>query len=303
MVFYYTERINLKIVKEKSFYMYIGCICLLVFVHFLGIIGMGAKRWINLGVFYLQPSELMKVCLPLYLAYFLSQKPQITLKTLGQIGMLSAIPIILVIIEPDMATGVILIVITLSMVFVSGIKQKHIIAGVIMVISSLPLIWYKMYDYQKQRILTFIGKGDVKTTSYQLYQSRISIGSGVLFGKGFMKGSQFQYAFLPKPDTDFVFSCLCEEWGFIGGTTVISIFFYLSVIGMRTSIWKEDIYEKYLSLAIGVYLFCSFFFNIAMTMGMIPVVGVPLPLLSRGGSSSLTFLIILGLLANIRRNS
>lgn len=302
LVFYYLERINLKTIKELSVYLYISCILLLIFVHFLGIIGLGAKRWINLGVFYLQPSELMKICLPLYLSYFLSQKPVIHLKTLLQITLLVFLPIILVIIEPDMATGVILIVITVSLVFVGGIKKKHILYSLCGLALALPLIWYKMYDYQKQRILTFIGKGDLKTSSYQIYQSRISIGSGRLFGKGFMRGSQFQYAFLPKPDTDFVFSCICEEWGFLGGVTVISIFFYLALLGLHTSLWKENIYEKYLSCAIGVYLFSSFFFNIAMTMGMIPVVGVPLPLLSRGGSSSMTFLTALGLLANIRRN-
>lgn len=302
MIFYIINKCNLKLIKEQSCILYIGSIILLIFVHFLGIIGLGAKRWINLGIFYLQPSELMKICLPIHLSHFLSKNHQITLNVFLKYLLISGIPIFLVIIEPDLATGAILGVISVSLLFVSGISKKYIIRSIIAGVLCLPFIWFKMYKYQRQRILTFLGRGGSHTTAYQIIQSRIAIGSGGLFGKGFLNGSQFHNAFLPKPDTDFIFSCICEEWGFLGGFFVLSIFLYLSLLSIHTSFWKEDLFEKYLSLSIGMYVFASFFFNIAMTMGMIPVMGVPLPVLSRGGSASLTFLLSLGILNNIRNN-
>jgi rod shape determining protein RodA len=306
IVFYYIgKNININYIKNLSFYIYICCLSLLIFVHFLGIIGLGAKRWINLGFFYLQPSEFMKICLPIYLCDYLSEKlmysKELTFSIIIKYFIIIMVPIILVIIEPDLGTGIILIMICSGLLFISGLKRKYIIfIGISLLILS-PIIWFKMYDYQKKRILTFINGGNVKKEGYQIQQSKIAIGSGGLLGKGFLHGTQFRYKFLPKPDTDFIFSCICEEWGFIGGLIIISIYFFLSGLALTTSLWKESLYEKFLVFAIGVYIFFSFFFNIGMTTSLLPTVGVPLPLLSRGGSSAATFLFSLGLLSNIRK--
>lgn len=307
LVFYFTTKIDLEYIKNNSLYIFILCLFLLFFVHFLGIIGLGAKRWINLGVFYLQPSELMKICLPIYLSTYLSNKLfnkiNLNLKDIILYLLIVVIPIGLIIIEPDLGTGVILITITCGLLFISGLNRKYIYFFFISGIILCPIVWYKMYDYQKNRILIYIYGGNEKKEGYQIKQSKITIGSGGLIGKGFLKGSQFRYNFLPKPDTDFIFSCICEEWGFLGGLFVISIFFYLSIIAINTSLWLQNNYEKFLSFSIGIYIFFSFFFNIGMTMGLLPLVGVPIPILSRGGSSALTFLITIGLLINIRNRN
>jgi rod shape determining protein RodA len=304
--FYYVgKNVNINYLKNLSFYIYVTCLGLLIFVHFLGIIGLGAKRWINLGFFYLQPSEFMKICLPIYLSDYLSEKllysKELTFSIVIKYFAIILLPIILIIIEPDLGTGIILILICSGLLFISGLKRIYIILICGSLVAMSPVIWFKMYDYQKKRILTFINGGNIKKEGYQIQQSKIAIGSGGLFGKGFLKGTQFRYKFLPKPDTDFIFSCICEEWGFLGGFFIISLYFSLVCLAINTSLWKESLYEKLLVFAIGVYIFFSFFFNIGMTTSFLPTVGVPLPLLSRGGSSAATFLFSTGLLFNIRK--
>ncbi len=307
LVFYIVTKINLDFIKNNSFYIFIICLLLLFFVHFLGIIGLGAKRWINLGFFYLQPSEFMKISLPIYLSNYLSNKllhkNNLSLKDTIIYLIIISVPIGLVIIEPDLGTGVILLTITGSLLFISGLKRSYIYFFIISGVVVCPIIWYKMYDYQKNRILTYIYGGNENKEGYQIKQSKITIGSGGIIGKGFLKGTQFRYNFLPKPDTDFIFSCICEEWGLLGGIFVTLIFFYLSLISIITSLWLQNYYEKFLCFAIGIYIFFSFFFNIGMTMGLLPLVGVPIPILSRGGSSALTFLITIALLINIRNKN
>ena len=301
LFFYGVTKVNLTYIYNYSFYIYLIFLFLLIFVHFLGIIGLGAKRWINLGVFYFQPSEFMKIALPIHLSKFLSRCKALNLKNVFFYIFFSMIPIFFVIIEPDLGTGIILITISGLLLFVGGLGKKYIITTLLLGLILCPIIWNKMYTYQKQRVLTFLTGGHQRKEGYQIYQSRITIGSGRFRGKGFMKGSQFRFHFLPKPETDFIFSCICEEWGFIGGFFVLSLFFYLTFISIITSIWKQDLFESYLCCALGIYIFFSFFFNIAMTMSLIPAVGVPLPILSRGGSATATFLLALGLLINIRR--
>jgi rod shape determining protein RodA len=306
LVFYVTTKVSLSYIKNNSFYIFIFCLFLLFFVHFLGIIGLGAKRWINLGFFYLQPSEFMKICLPIYLSSYLCEKLQnknhLSFLEVIKYLLIILLPIGLIILEPDLGTGVILITITGSLLFVSGLQRIYIYSFIIGGLVLCPIIWNKMYDYQKNRILIYIYGGNEKKEGYQIKQSKITIGSGGITGKGFLKGSQFRYNFLPKPDTDFIFSCICEEWGLLGGLFVTFIFFYLSLMAMITSLWLQNSYEKLLSFSISIYIFFSFFFNIGMTMGLLPLVGVPIPVLSRGGSSAMTFLINIGLLINMRNS-
>lgn len=300
--FFFATKVNIHYLRNYSLYIYLCCLFLLLFVHFLGIIGLGAKRWINLGIFYLQPSEFMKICLPIHLCKYLTQHESLNVRTILTYGLLSTIPIALVIVEPDLGTGVILITISLSLLFVSGIGRKYMVGGCLSLVIMGPIIWHRMYDYQRRRVFTFITGGDISREGYQIRQSRIAIGSGGILGKGYMKGSQFRFRFLPKPETDFIFSCICEEWGLLGGLLVVFLFLYLALMAAHTALWRLNSYEGYLSLCLCTYIFFSFFFNVAMTMSLIPAVGVPLPILSRGGSSALTFLFSMGLLVNIRQS-
>jgi rod shape determining protein RodA len=302
IAFVVMHRMDFKFLKENSFFLYFMTIMMLIFVHFVGMIGLGARRWINLGVFQLQPSELMKITLPLYLSKYLANNGPITFHIFIKYLAIVLLPIGLVIVEPDLATGMILTAISVSLIFIAGISKKYICVSLLFLGFMSPLIWNKMYDYQKERILVFISGRETKTSGYQIRQSRISVGNGGMIGKGFLQGSQFRNSFLPKPDTDFVFSCICEEWGLLGALCVIFLYLYLTLLAIKTSLWKENIYEKYLCVAMGVYIFCSFFLNIAMCIGLLPVMGVPLPVISRGGSATLTFLICMGMLSNIRHN-
>jgi rod shape determining protein RodA len=243
----------------------------------------------------------MKLCLPIHVCHYLSNNDPMNLKKIMKIFLISIIPIFFVIIEPDLGTGIILMTIIGGLLFIGGIKKKYIFTASFLFSVAFPIIWSRMYTYQKQRVVTFITGGDLKKEGYQIRQSRIAIGSGRALGKGFMQGTQFRFHFLPKPETDFIFSCICEEWGFIGAMVIMWIFLYLTIVSIATSLWKQVSYENYLCFAIGIYIFFSFFFNIAMTMSLLPTVGVPLPVLSRGGSSTATFLLALALLINIRK--
>jgi rod shape determining protein RodA len=300
--FIFVTKINLNMIRNNSFLIYITCVFLLIYVHFFGTIGLGARRWINLKFFYLQPSEFLKICLPIYLCDYLTKIHILTFKNIIIFILKAIFPIILVIIEPDLGTGIILIIISGSILFLAGLHIRYICIITCITLLICPIIWNSLYNFQKQRILTFISHKHMNKSNYQIYQSRITIGSGGLCGKGFLKGSQFRFHFLPKPETDFIFSCICEEWGFLGGLCVTMIFFYLTLVSLITIFWKQNLYECYLACSIAVYIFFSFFFNVAMTMSLIPTVGVPLPILSYGGSSTLTFLSAVGLLINIRKH-
>lgn len=294
--------IDIRVWFKYSYYIYGLAVFLLILVEVMGYIGMGAQRWINIGGFNLQPSELMKIAIILVLSrYFhclhLNNIHKISVLFIPVI--LTAIPVVLILKQPNLGTATIITFMAVAMFFVAGISiKKFIIAGVLGV-SSLPVIWNFMHVYQKKRVLTFLNpEADPLGSGYNIIQSKIAIGSGGITGKGFLEGSQSQLSFLPEKQTDFIFTMLSEEFGFIGGIFLIMLYASIIILGIRMAIQCHSYYGKLMTYGVMTMLFLHIFVNIAMTMGMIPVVGVPLPLLSYGGSNLLAVMIGLGFVLN-----
>ncbi|HJN37276.1 MAG TPA: rod shape-determining protein RodA [Gammaproteobacteria bacterium] len=277
---------------------YIISIILLLMILVIGHTGKGAQRWINLGFIKCEPSELLKVTLPLLLSYTLVQFPSpLTFKNFSIASMIIGLPVLLILKQPDLGTGLIITFSSLGVLGLYGIRKQVIISLICLGTLFLPISWYGLHDYQQQRILTLIQPNkDVQGKGYHIHQSKIAIGSGGLYGKGFMKGSQAHLGFLPEHHTDFIFALLAEEFGFFGCTMYLGIvcLLFRRLKNMVLSI--KDYQHLLHGTAIMVLLFISHFINIAMVCGFLPVVGVPLPLMSYGGTSSLITLVNLGIL-------
>ncbi|MCB2054578.1 MAG: rod shape-determining protein RodA [Geminicoccaceae bacterium] len=282
------------------------CLGLLVAVEIMGELNKGAQRWIDLGVFQLQPSELMKIALALALArYFHSAyldevgRPAYLLPPI----LMAVVPAALVLRQPDLGTAVMLLAMGGGLLFLAGVRLWKFALAIGLAAAALPIIWSQMHDYQKQRVLTFLEpERDPLGAGYHIIQSKIALGSGGLWGKGLLNGSQAQLSFLPEKQTDFAFTMLAEETGFFGGLVVLLICFAilmaLLAIGMRAA----HQFGRLLAIAIGINFFLYVTINVAMVTGLIPVVGVPLPLVSYGGTAMLTTLIGFGLVLCIDVN-
>ena len=295
--------IDLRTWYKSAYLLYFIAISLLLLVHLLGYTAMGATRWINLGIIKLQPSELMKICIVLALArYFhdLNNK-DLNLRNILAPTLMLIIPAALIIKQPDLGTGLILLMLGVMLFFIAGVKRWIFTAGFICISIALPIIWQFLHDYQKNRIID--PERDPLGSSYNIIQSKIAIGSGGFFGKGFMKGTQSQLQFLPEHQTDFIFTMLCEEWGMFGGLLLLTIFsiliFYCYIIALHA----RSKFAKLLALGITSIFFLHVFINIGMVMGIIPAVGVPLPLLSYGGTMMMTILMGFGLVMSVHIHS
>src|SRR5262245_59072457 len=282
---------------------YVLSLLLLVLVPILGSFGGGARRWIDLGVFSLQPSELAKVTLLLVLArYFHRHVPPdgYRLRDLVLPALLLAIPAGFVLAEPNLGTTVILGLIFFTLTFAAGIRLRSPVLVGIAGGSGVPFLWQHMKPYQKQRVLSFFNPDqDPLGAGYHMIQSKITVGSGMLWGKGFLQGTQNRLDFLPEQHTDFVFAVIVEEWGFIGAVLLLVVYGAL-LTKLLTIAWQAR--DRFgFSLAIGAVgvVFWQLLINLGMNLGVLPVVGVPLPLLSYGGSSLLTVMIALGLALNV----
>lgn len=296
--------INLKIWLKLSYVAYFSTLLLLVAVEVFGSTAMGATRWIVIEGIRIQPSELMKISLVFALAryfHYLHQddvaKPIYLITPLLMI----LVPFGLILKQPDLGTAFIILMLGGIMFFVAGVKiwKFAVVAGLGLV--SIPLMWkYWLYDYQKKRILTFLNpEADPLGAGYNIMQSKIAIGSGGIFGKGFLKGSQSQLSFLPEKQTDFIFTMLAEEFGFVGGASVIIFYMILIAYGLSIALNCRNHFGRIMAIGITSIFFLHVFINIAMVMGMIPIVGAPLPLLSYGGTIMLTIMVGCGLLLNV----
>ena len=278
-------------------------IVMLVSVFFFGITILGAKRWISFGVFTIQPSEFMKYVIILITAYILgSKKEEIGIKTTLVVLLTVSIPFVLTVKQPDLGTALTLLIPVFFMLFAGGISSKYIVTGITVLLLSSPFIWENMKDYQKKRILAFIDpQSDPFKSAYHLIQSKIAIGSGGVTGKGFMEGTQSKLFFLPEQHTDFIFATIGEEWGFLFTAFILTLYL---LIGLRTLHWSKKIkdYEgKYICIGVGSLLVIQAFINIAMTVGFAPVVGITLPFLSYGGSSLITFSLMIATVLSVIR--
>lgn len=281
-----------------------GCsLILLALVEFMGFVGMGAQRWLDLGYFNLQPSELMKIALVLALArYFHGLTMEDATRPVRLILPLFMVfaPVVLVLRQPDLGTALMLVMASGALFFVAGVRLWKfglvIVAGLI----AAPAGWQFLHEYQKQRVLTFLNpEADPLGAGYHIIQSKIALGSGGLVGKGFMQGTQGHLNFLPEMQTDFIFTMLAEEFGLVGGLGLLALYALLLVFGAVIAMRANSQFGRLVSMGVTVTFFLYVFINIAMVMGLIPVVGVPLPLISYGGTAMITLLVGFGLLIGV----
>lgn len=292
------------IIKDWSPILYLAGNLLLTAVLALGFISKGAQRWLGFGSIHLQPSELMKIFLPLCLCWFFAYKEQPPKLSTISIGItLAMIPFALVYKQPDLGTALILLFLAGIAIFLSGISRKFIIASFISITSLLPLLWSHMHDYQKKRILTFINPEiDPLGAGYHIMQSKIAVGSGGLIGKGYMLGSQAQLNFLPEHTTDFIFAVIAEEFGFLGCAIVILLILSISLRILSISKIALPGFCKNACACLGGLFFISAMVNMSMVVGLLPVVGIPLPLISYGGSNMLITCASIGIVMSLKNN-
>jgi len=276
----------------------------ILYVTFYGKIALGAQRWIDLGFFHYQPSETMKLCLIMVMAKTLalrnSDGPGMGLKQMLWPLFILGVPFVLVVEQPDLGTAMMLAAIGGSMILFCKIRKAILATCILAGLIALPAAWkYALRDYQRARVINFLSPtNDPRGTGYNSIQSKIAVGSGKILGKGFRKGTQSQLEFLPERHTDFIYSVLSEEHGFIGSVTTLALFCVLFVIGIRIASTSRDKFGALLTVGVLCYVFWHMFVNIGMVIGLLPIVGVPLPLLSYGGSSMLTTMTGLGLISS-----
>jgi len=282
---------------------YILCISLLVGVLIFGEGSKGAMRWLKFGFFSIQPSELVKIAVIIILARYYSKHANTTGLTLRELinpFLLIIIPFVLIVKQPDLGTAIMIVLIAGSMTVFVKIERRSFLYLIVAGVISIPLVWFFLREYQKARILTFLDPDrDPLGTGYHIIQSKIAIGSGMLSGKGFLKGTQNALSFLPEQHTDFIFSVLAEEWGLIGSVIMLIIFLILIIKGLNVAYRCREPFGTILSVGITAMIFWQVFINIGMVMGLMPVVGVTLPFVSYGGSSLITVMISIGLLINV----
>jgi rod shape determining protein RodA len=294
-----------QILHTWNYPLYVAIIILLILAETIGNTAGGAQRWINLGFFKLQPSEPAKLMLIITLASYFSRREAsegYSIKDLLVPGVLTAVPFILILIQPDLGTAMMLVIIAASMaMFVKLRFSTYLILGSLAVGLGV-FAWEKILKpYQKQRIFTFLEpEKDPMGHGYQVLQSKIAIGSGGKFGKGYLEGTQGHLHFLPERHTDFAFSVWGEEWGFAGSVLLLSVYFLLILWGMYVAMHAKDRFGVLLAYGVSVLIFWQAVINLCMVLGFMPVVGIPLPLFSYGGSSLMTTMAALAILMNVR---
>ncbi|OPY88372.1 MAG: Rod shape-determining protein RodA [Smithella sp. PtaU1.Bin162] len=295
--------VDYRVISEGAYVIYGISVALLVVVLFYGYTTHGSQRWISLGGFSFQPSELMKLTVILALSrYFDDHKSNesYTLKELFIPFLIVLVPFVLILRQPDLGTALILMIIFASMVFFIGMNWKSFAVVLTGSLMLMPIGWHFLKDYQKDRLITFLNpENDPLGTGYHIIQSMIAVGSGGIFGKGFLKGSQTQLKFLPEQQTDFVFSVFAEEWGFAGALVLIILFMSLILWGMKIALHSRDLLGTLIAFGITALISWEVFINIGMVLGILPVVGIPLPFLSYGGSAMIVLLTAIGLLMNV----
>ena len=277
------------------------CLVLLVLVLLVGETRNGATRWLNIGISF-QPSELMKIAMPLMIArYIASGALPPAVFSVGVSITIVLVPSVLIMLEPDLGTSILIAFSGLVVIFLSGLKKRYLAVALGLLLASLPLMWSNMHPFQKNRILTLLNpESDPLGSGYHLIQSKIAIGSGGLFGKGWLNSTQGQLDFLPERTTDFIFAILAEEFGFLGISLLIGIYLFIIGRGIMIAINAQDLFSRLLASSISLTFFVYVFVNIAMTTGLLPVVGIPLPLISSGGTSMVTLMIGLGMLMSVQ---
>lgn len=298
--------IDIRLLLRYAYLFYFGTLFLLIVVEITGHVGMGAQRWINFGFFKLQPSELMKIAIVLALARYFHTSSLQTIESVKGIFpalIMVLVPAGLVIIQPDLGTGLMLLFTATAIFFVVGVQLwKFALLGVGAII-CMPIAWAFLRDYQKDRVLTFLNpERDPLGAGYHIIQSKIALGSGGVFGKGFLKGTQSHLNFLPEKHTDFIYTMLSEEWGMVGAVFVILINFCIIAYGYSFALKSSSYFGKVVAIGLTTNYFLYVSINTAMVLGLIPVVGIPLPLISYGGTVMLSIMASFGILLSVYIN-
>ncbi|MBI2970571.1 MAG: rod shape-determining protein RodA [Gammaproteobacteria bacterium] len=277
---------------------YLLGIGILVLVLFFGEIGKGAQRWLEFGIFRFQPSELMKLAVPLIVAWLLAEKgiPPGFWRVCAA-GVLIFVPVFLIAKQPDLGTALLITVAGFSVLFIGGMSWKLIGLFGFLAGSSAPVLWYFMHDYQRRRLLTFFDpEQDPLGAGYHIIQSKITIGSGGMYGKGWLNGTQSHLEFLPERSTDFIFAVFCEEFGLMGVLLLVCLYMFIISRGMHIALHSQHTFSRLFGTGIVMTFFLYVFVNMGMVTGQLPVVGVPLPLISQGGTSIVTLMAGFGML-------
>jgi len=298
--------VDMEVWLKAAYPVYAVCLVLLIGTEILGAVVGGGQRWLDLGVIRVQPSEFMKLAVILALARYYHYLPRAyatePTRLIPPLALIS-VPALLVLLQPDLGTATLTLIGGLAMMFLAGVSHWLFLAGGAAVGASLPVFWSMMHEYQRQRVLTLLDpERDPLGTGYHITQSKIAIGSAGVFGKGFLNGTQSHLKFLPEMHTDFIFPMLVEEWGLAGGTFVILLYGIILAWGLWVAMTSRSHFGRLLAGGLTVTLFLYVAINMAMVMGMAPVVGVPLPLVSYGGSAMMTGLLALGILLSVSIN-
>jgi rod shape determining protein RodA len=274
---------------------------LLVIVALAGDIGKGAQRWLDLGVIRFQPSEIMKLAVPMMCAWYLHQRPlPPSLRDVGAVMLIILLPVGLIAEQPDLGTALLVAASGLIVLVLGGLSPVYILGGIAVLGAVVPVGWHFMHEYQRQRVLTLLDpQSDALGAGYHIIQSQIAIGSGGVFGKGWMNGSQAQLEFLPERSTDFIFAVIGEELGLLGLIALLTGYLFIVGRGMTMSLQCRDAFSRLLAGSIALTFFVYAFVNAGMVMGLLPVVGVPLPLVSYGGTSFVTLMAGFGILMSL----
>lgn len=293
---------DIRVWTRLAYPVYALALLLLVAVPFAGVESGGAKRWLQFGSVSFQPAELMKIALVLALARYYEWMPAKHMSNpvalLVPVAMIVA-PVGLVILQPDLGTALLFAAVGTGLLFLAGASWIYFVFGITGVLCAIPFVWQSLHAYQKARVMTFIDPDkDPLGAGYHILQSKIALGSGGLTGKGFMQGTQSQLNFLPEKHTDFIFTMFAEEMGFVGSVSLLAVYLLVLVSIVYMALRVRSTFGRLVTAGVGITLFVYVFINVAMVMGLVPVVGVPLPLVSYGGTSMLTLMFGFGLVLN-----
>ena len=295
--------VDIRVWLRLAYPAYALALALLVAVEAAGMVGMGAQRWLDLGLFQIQPSEIMKVALVLALArYFHGLNAEEIGRVLYVVppALMVAAPAVLVMRQPDLGTAALMLLGGAAMFFVAGVRLWKFAAVAAAGLAAMPVAWAMLREYQRNRILTFIDpERDPLGAGYHILQSKIALGSGGLFGKGLLEGTQSHLNFLPEKQTDFIFTMLAEELGMVGCLALLGLYALTLLIAFAIALRSQSLFGRMLGMGVAITFFLYVFINVAMVTGLVPVVGVPLPLVSYGGTAMLTVMVGMGLLMGV----
>jgi len=294
-------QLNPTTLRRWSPWLYGLGLAMLVAVLVFGEVGKGAQRWLDLGIVRFQPSEMVKLAVPLMIAWYLAEKPLPPgWRRLLVAAVLIVVPVLLIAKQPDLGTSLLVASAGIFALFLAGISWRLIAGLSVAAAAAAPVVWYLMRDYQRQRVLTFLDpEKDPLGAGYHIIQSKIAIGSGGLYGKGWLNGTQSQLDFLPERHTDFIFAVLSEEFGLIGVLMLLALYLFVIMRGLYIATRAQDTFTRLLAGSLTLVFFVYLFVNTGMVSGLLPVVGVPLPLVSYGGTSLVTLMAGFGILMSI----